>query len=116
MNVVEHVPLWHGEHHLGIFSRVVLLGHQVDLFPFFKINTRMISRMVVTGCNSTSNGRVFLFLHILNNTGCHLTFLNVVNLIGVKWDPGVILLLFCWFLFSLNIYFSIEYLHLHCQW
>ena len=66
--------LWHGGHHLGTFSRVVLLVHQVDLFSFFQITLRIISRMVVTVCNPTINGRVFLFLHILNSICCHLRF------------------------------------------
>jgi hypothetical protein len=41
-----------------------------------KLSTRLISRVLVQTCNPTSNGRVFLFLHILASICCHLSFLT----------------------------------------
>ena len=35
VNIVEHMPLWHGGASFGLFPKVVLLGLQVDLFPIF---------------------------------------------------------------------------------
>jgi hypothetical protein len=59
---------------LAIFPVMVLIGLQVDLLPIFGGTSRLISREVVPGCNPTSNGGVFLFLHILANMCCHLWF------------------------------------------
>jgi len=50
------------------------MGLQVELFPIFWGNSRLISRVVVPVCNPTSNGRAFLFFHILDNMCCHLDF------------------------------------------
>ena len=44
----------------------------------------MISRVVVPACNPTSNGKVFLFLHILASICCHLSFRDRVSL----YSPG----------------------------
>jgi hypothetical protein len=78
MNIVENMPMWHGGASFGYipkkFPRMVLLGLQVYLFPIFIGASRFISRVVVTVCNPTTNGGVFLFLHILTNMCCHLRF------------------------------------------
>jgi hypothetical protein len=72
MNIIEHVPYYQLEHLLG--SGEVLLDLPVVLSPIFSGTARLISRVVVQACNLTSNGGVFLFLHILASICCHLNF------------------------------------------
>jgi hypothetical protein len=74
MNIVEHVPLGHGRTSFGYIPKSYQLGFQVDLFPVFRGTSILISREVVPVCNPTSNGGVFLSLHILSNMCCHLRF------------------------------------------
>ena len=50
----------------------------------------MILRVVVPVCNSTSNGKVFPFLHILVNMFCPLNFSILLILIGVRWNLRII--------------------------
>ena len=35
MNIVEHVPLWHGGASFGYIPESGIAGSQVDLFPIF---------------------------------------------------------------------------------
>jgi len=56
--VVEHVSLLNVEASLGICPGTV----------------RPIARVVVSACNPTNNGGVFLFPHILTSIYCHLSF------------------------------------------
>jgi hypothetical protein len=48
--------------------------------------------VVVPACNPTSNGGVFLFLHILTSICCFLNFFILAILIGVRWNLRVILI------------------------
>jgi hypothetical protein len=73
MNIVEHVSLLH----VGASSGyILLLGPQVVLCPIFRGTAKLISGVLVPACNPTSNGGVFLFLHILASICCHLSFLS----------------------------------------
>ena len=92
MNIVEHMPLWHGGRLLGIYSRVVLLVHQLDFFSIFQNNPQNDFQNGSNSLQSHQQWRSVLLLHILNYIGCHLRFLNVVNLIGIKWNPAVVLI------------------------
>jgi hypothetical protein len=74
MNIVEYLSLWHGAVSFGYIPKSGIAGHQVDPFPIFWGTSRLISRVVIPVCNLTSNGGVFLFLHILANMCCHLRF------------------------------------------
>jgi hypothetical protein len=76
---------------LGIFTRVVLLGHQVDLFPMFWGTTGLISK--VPGYNPTRSGGLFLFLHIPANICWHLSCFLAI-LIGVRWNISILLICF----------------------
>jgi hypothetical protein len=85
MNIVEHLSLWHGGTAFGYMFKSGMPGIQVDLFPIFRENYRLFSRVVVTVCNLTSNGGVFHFLNFLANKCSHQDFLILGILIGVRW-------------------------------
>jgi len=72
MNIVEHVPLWHVGASFGYIRKSVIARFLGRYIPNFWGTSRLISRVVVPACNSTSNEGVFLFLHILANMCCHL--------------------------------------------
>jgi hypothetical protein len=74
MNIVEHVSLLPVGTSSGYMQGEVLLDLLVVLCPVFSGTYRLISRVVVQACNPTSNGGVFLFLHILASICCHLNF------------------------------------------
>jgi hypothetical protein len=61
-------------HLLDICPGEVLWDPPVVLCPIFLETARLISRVVVQACNSTNNGGVFPFLHILASICCHLSF------------------------------------------
>jgi hypothetical protein len=71
MNIVKHVSSGMVGHLVEICPSVAL---QVDLFPIFSGISRLISRVVVPVFSPSSNGGIFLFLHILAYMSCHLTF------------------------------------------
>ena len=75
MNIVEWsmCPYYQLEHLLGICPGEVLLDLPVEC-PIFQGTSRLTSRVVVQACNPTSNGGVFLFLHIFTRICCHLSF------------------------------------------
>jgi hypothetical protein len=75
---------------LGTCSEVVKLYLQVELFPIFWETARLISRVVVRVCTTTSKGGVFPLLHILPSMNHH--FLILAILMGIKWNLRVILI------------------------
>jgi hypothetical protein len=74
MNIVEHMPLWYGGAYFGYMSKSGIGGSSDRTISNFLRNSRLISRVVVPVCTPTSNGGVFLFLHILTSMYCHLSF------------------------------------------
>ena len=81
-------PYYQLEHLLDICPWEVLLDIPLVLCPIFWGTARLISRVVVPVCNPTSNGGVFLFLHIFASICCHLIFLILAILTGVRWNLG----------------------------
>ena len=65
MNIVEHVSILQVGASSGYMPAVVFLYLLVELCPIFWGILKLISRVVVPACSPTSNGGVFLFLHIL---------------------------------------------------
>ena len=61
-------------HPLGMCPRVVFLGIEVDWFPIFWEIATLISDLTVQVCTPTSNGGVFLLLHILSSISCYQCF------------------------------------------
>jgi hypothetical protein len=59
MNVVENALLWHGVLSFGYIPKSGIA------WSIFCGTSRFISRVVVPVCNLTSNGGVFLFLHLI---------------------------------------------------
>jgi hypothetical protein len=74
MNIVENMSLWYGGASFRYMARNSIAGFQVELFQIFRGTSRFISRVVVQVCNPTSNGGMFLSLHILTNMCYHLSF------------------------------------------
>ena len=72
MNTVAHVSLLDIllEHLLGICPEVLKLSPHVVLCLIFWGTAKLISRVVLLAWNPTSNGGVFLFLHILFTICC----------------------------------------------
>jgi len=67
MNVVEHVPLLYVGASFKYMPRsYVALSSRSTMFNFLR-NHQTDFQMVVPACNTTSNGEVFLFLHILTS-------------------------------------------------
>jgi hypothetical protein len=91
VNTVERVSVSYGGASLDIWSGAVELNLQVELFPIFWETARSISRVVVPFCNLTSNGGMFLFLHILPRMCCHWEAERWSNLGGrekEEWKSG----------------------------
>ena len=89
MNIVKHVSLWYCRAFFGYMHRNDIAGssHQVDLFSIFWRTTRLISREVVLIYNLTSNGGVFLFLHILTSMCSWFSFdLNHSDFASLRYD------------------------------
>ena len=68
------MPLWHGWGSIGYIPKSGIAGLQVYLCSIFWGTSKLRSTVVVPLCNTTSNGEVFLFLHILSNLCCYLRF------------------------------------------
>jgi hypothetical protein len=72
-------PYYMLEHLLGIYPVVVLVDPQVGcIMSNFLRTAKLISRVVVQACNPTSNGGVFLFLHILTSICYHLSLILAI--------------------------------------
>jgi hypothetical protein len=56
MNIVEHISLWYGGAAFEYMPNRGISRLQVELFPFFWENTRLIPTVVLQVCNPTSNG------------------------------------------------------------
>ena len=91
------------EHLLGICPGEVLLNPPVVLCPIFWETTRLISRVVVQACNPTSNGEVFLFLHIPASICCHLSFILAI-LSSIRCNLMIVLICLFLMIRMLNIF------------
>ena len=97
MNIVESVPLWHGRHLMGIFSRVVLWVLQVNLFPFYQ---RKLQNDFQSGCNSLQSSKQAM-AECSSFSTSSTTFVSPVALhVGILIGVKRILVSF-WFAFSL---------------
>jgi hypothetical protein len=67
MNILEHVSLLQVGTSSGYMPRSGIAGSSSSTMSKF-----LISRVVVPACNPTTNGGVFLFLHILSSICSHL--------------------------------------------
>jgi hypothetical protein len=85
MNIVKHVSLLPVGTYSGYMPRRGIAGSSGSSM------SRLISRVVVPACNPTSNGGVFLFLHILASICCHLVLILAI-LTGVRWNLRVVLI------------------------
>ena len=95
INIVEHMSLIFVGASFGYTPRnslAVSSGSTMSIFFWGKI-TRLICCVVVLAGNLNSNGRVFLFLHIVTSICCHLyLFIFLSHLSGVWWNLSVILI------------------------
>ena len=73
-NLVEHMSLLQVGTSSGYMPRSGIAAFSNSTMSNFQRNCQMICRVVVPDCKSTSNGGVFLFLHILSSICCHLCF------------------------------------------
>ena len=77
------------------FGHILKSGIAGSSGRFVSIFQNNLQNDFQNGSNSLQSHRQWrsvLLLHILNYIGCHLRFLNVVNLIGIKWNPAVVLI------------------------
>ena len=95
-------PYYMLEHLLGICPGEVLLDLPVVLCPILWGTARLISRVVVPAYNPTSNGGVFLFLHILNSICCHLNYWSLPFWLVWGGISGLFWFAFPWWLRMLN--------------
>jgi hypothetical protein len=77
-------------HLLGIVPRMILLRILVDLLLIFWETSRLISRVAVPLCNTTSITVVFLFLHMPHVMSPEVLILAI--LIFVRWNHRVVLI------------------------
>ena len=105
MNIVEHVSLLPVEHLLSICPGEVLLDLPVVLCTVFWGTARFISKVVVPAFNPTSNGGVFLFLHILSSICSHVNFWYWPFWLVWGRISGMFWFAFLWRLRVLNILF-----------
>ena len=54
MNKIEHLSLWHCGKSSGNMPKSGIAGSQVDLFPIFWANSRLISKVIVAVYNPTT--------------------------------------------------------------
>jgi hypothetical protein len=81
LNIMEHVPLWHGGASFGYIPRSGTVGSLDTSLSNFLRNLHIDFQSSFTRCNPTSNRGIFLFFHILPNMCFHLMF----NLIHSDW-------------------------------
>jgi len=74
MNIVKHVPLWHGGASFGYIPNGGITKSLGKSSSDFLRNLQTVSSAIVIVFSTINNGRVFLFLHILTNIRCHLRF------------------------------------------
>jgi hypothetical protein len=74
MNIVEHVSFLHVGVSSSYMPRSGRAGSSGNTMSNFRGTAKLIYRVVVPACNTTNNGGVFLFLHILSSICCHLSF------------------------------------------
>jgi hypothetical protein len=74
MNIVEHVSVLHVGKSSEYNPRSGRARSSGSAMSNFSEESPNISRVVVPACNPTSNGGVFLFLHILASICCHVSF------------------------------------------
>jgi hypothetical protein len=105
MNIVEHVFLLH----VGT-SSWYMLSPQVVLCPIFWGAARVILRVVMPAQNPTSNGGVFLFIHILLSTRYPLSYYSFT--IWQLWGgiSSLFWFTFPWWLRMLNISLGVSLL------
>jgi hypothetical protein len=76
MNIVEHVSLLQVGKSSGYMPRRGIAGSSGRTMMNFLRNGQTDFQSGCTGCNTTRNGGVFHFLHILASICCHLNFLS----------------------------------------
>jgi hypothetical protein len=82
MNIVEHVSLLYVAASFGYNPRSGLPGSSA--MSNFLRNKKTNFQRVCMACYPTNNVGVFLFLHILISICCHLSFLVLAILNGVR--------------------------------
>jgi hypothetical protein len=74
-NIVDHMSLGYDGESFGNMPRSGTVGSSGRTILNFLKNCHIDFQSVLQVCNSTNNGRVFPFLHILTSMYCHLSFL-----------------------------------------
>ena len=92
MNIVEHVSLLHVGASSGYMPRRGIPGSSDSPLSNFLRNCQTDFQSGCTSLHFTSNGGVFLFLHILTSICCHLSFFILAILIGVRLNLKVVLI------------------------
>jgi hypothetical protein len=88
MNIVEHVSLLYNGESSGYIPKSGIAESSCGTMPNF-LRSCQTDFQSVPVCNPTSNGGVFLFLHILASMCCHLFFILAI-LTCVRWTLKVI--------------------------
>ena len=74
LNLLEHVFLSSIGPSCGYLPRGDIAGSFGITMSNYLRNRRLVSRVFVHACNSTNNGGILIFLHILTSIWCHLNF------------------------------------------
>jgi hypothetical protein len=75
----------------GYMLRSSICGYSGNNMSNFLRNCQTDFQSVVSACNPTSNGGVFLFFHNLASICCHL-FLILAIPTGVRWNRRIVLI------------------------